>query len=149
MKKGVQDDAGMKVTEMVDVMVTEMITRIQKAGIAVTSDGLMMVIAKSLEDENEAEGVGRGGADKGDSEGEGAAQWDKNDYLLAEPRLVEAPQLRLQHSRAVHRSGSFPNGAPYSRYWAVLGRRQSEQGQGSGAQRERDPRTRERGWTWT
>ena len=89
-KKGVQDDAGMKVTEMTDVMVREMIARIQKAGIAVTSDGLRMVIAKSLKDENKAAGVGRGRADKGDSEGEGAAQRDENDYLLAEPRLVEA-----------------------------------------------------------
>ena len=89
-----------------------MIARIQRAGIAVTSDGLRMVIAKSLEDENEV--GGRGGADKDDSEGEGAAQRGKNDYLLAEPRLVEAPRLRLKHSSAVHRSGSFPNGAPYS-----------------------------------
>ena len=53
MKKGEQDDAKMKVTEMTDVMVREMITRIQKAGIVVMSDGLQMVIAKSLKDENE------------------------------------------------------------------------------------------------
>ena len=48
LKKGVQDDAGMKVTEMTDVMVREMIARIQKAGNALTSDRLRMVIAKSL-----------------------------------------------------------------------------------------------------
>ena len=58
LKKGEQDNAGMKVTEMTDVMVREMIARIQNAGIAVTSDGLRMVIAKSLKDENEAEGRG-------------------------------------------------------------------------------------------
>jgi hypothetical protein len=85
-KKGKRDDAKMKVTEMTDGKVKEMIARIQRAGIAVTSDGLRMAIAKSLEDENEAEGKGRGGADEDDAEGEGAAQWGENDYLLAEPR---------------------------------------------------------------
>ena len=65
-KKGVQDDAGMKVMEMTDGMVRDMIARIQKAGNTLTSDRLRMVIAKSLEDENEAENVERGGADEGD-----------------------------------------------------------------------------------
>ena len=50
-----------------------------------------MVIAKSLGDENEAEGVGQGGADEGDSGGEGGAQRAEIDYLLAKPRLAEAP----------------------------------------------------------
>ena len=90
-KKGKRDDTNMKVTEMTDVELKEMITRIQKAGIAVTSEGLRMVIAKSLRDENEAEGVGQGRADKGDSEGESAARRAEIDYLLAEPRLAEAP----------------------------------------------------------
>ena len=36
------------------------LARIQRAGIAVTSDGLRMVIAKSVGDKNEAEGVGQG-----------------------------------------------------------------------------------------
>ena len=44
----------MKVTAMTDAKLKEMIARIQKAGIAVTSDGLRMVIAKSLGDENKA-----------------------------------------------------------------------------------------------
>ena len=57
----------------------------------VTSNGPRMVINKSLEDENVAEGEGRGGADKGDSEVEGAAHRAKIDYLLAEPRPAEAP----------------------------------------------------------
>ena len=47
----------MKVTEMTDVKVKEMIARIQKTGIAVTSNRLRMVIAKSLEDKNKAEGM--------------------------------------------------------------------------------------------
>ena len=87
-KKGERDDAKMKVMEMTDGKVKEMIARIQRAGIAVTSDGLRMAIAKSLEGENEAEGKGRGGADEDDAEAEGAAQWGENDYLLAEPRLA-------------------------------------------------------------
>ena len=40
---------------MTDAKVKEMIDRIQRAGNAVTSDGLRMVIAQSLGDENEAE----------------------------------------------------------------------------------------------
>ena len=76
---------------MTNGKVRELIVRIQGAGIVVTSDGLRMVIAKSLWDENEAEGVGQGGADKGDSEGKGAAQQAEIDYLLAEPRLAKAP----------------------------------------------------------
>ena len=70
-KKGKQDDNKMKVTAMTDAKVREMIAGIQRAGIAVTSDGLRKVIAKSLEDKNEAEGEGQGRADKGDSEGQG------------------------------------------------------------------------------
>ena len=58
----------MKATEMTDTKVKEMIARIQRAGIAATSNRLRMAITKSLEDENEAEG--RGGADEDDSEGE-------------------------------------------------------------------------------
>ena len=81
----------MKVTAMTDAKVKEMIDRIQRAGIGVTSDGLRMVIAQSLGDKNEAEGMGQGGADKGDSKGEGAAQRAVIDYLLAKPRLAEAP----------------------------------------------------------
>ena len=81
----------MKVIAMTDAKVKEMIARIQRASIAVTSEELRMVIAKSLGEENEAEGVGQGGADEGDSEGKGAAQWAEIDYLLAEPRLAEAP----------------------------------------------------------
>ena len=46
----------MKVTAMTDAKLKEMITSIQRAGSAVTSDGLRMVITKSLGDE--AEGVG-------------------------------------------------------------------------------------------
>ena len=64
-KKGEQDDARMKVTEITDVMVRKMIAGIQKAGNALTSDRLQMVIGKSLE--NKAEGTEQGGADKGDS----------------------------------------------------------------------------------
>ena len=79
----------MKVTAMTDAKVKEIIDRIHRAGIAVTSDGLRMIIAQSLGDKNKAEG--QGGADKGDSEGEGAAQRAEIDYLLAEPRLAEAP----------------------------------------------------------
>jgi hypothetical protein len=81
----------MKVTVMTDAKLKEMIASIQRAGTAVTSDGLRMVIDKSLGDENKAEGMGQGGADEGDSEGEGAAQRAKIDYLLAKPRLAEAP----------------------------------------------------------
>ena len=81
----------MKATEMMDAKVKEMIARIQRAGIAVTSDGLRMVIGKSLGDKNKAEGVGQGRAHEGDSEGESAAQWAEIDYPLAKPRLVEAP----------------------------------------------------------
>jgi hypothetical protein len=58
---------------MTDAKLKEMIASIQRAGTAVTSDRLRMVIDKSLRDENEAEGMGQGGADEGDSEGEGAA----------------------------------------------------------------------------
>ena len=99
---------------MTDAKVKEMIGRIQRAGITVTSDKLRMVIAQSLGDKNEAEGMGQGGADKGDLEGKGAAQRAEIDYLLAEPRLAEAPRRQLQHSSAVHRSGSFPDGVSYS-----------------------------------
>jgi hypothetical protein len=81
----------MKVTVMTDAKLKEMIASIQRASTTVTSDGLRMVIDKSLGDENEAEGMGQGGADEGDSEGKGAAQRAKIDYLLAEPRLAEAP----------------------------------------------------------
>ena len=115
-KKDEQDNAGMKVTEMTDVKVKEMITRIQKAGDTLTSDRLRMVIAKSHEnggdrkgerggrqDQDKAEGVEQGGADKGNSEGEGAVQWDENDYLLAKPRLVEADDS--DYSTVVQRTG--------------------------------------------
>ena len=95
MKKGEQDDAG--------IMVREMIARIQKAGNELTSNRLQMVIAKSLKDENKAEGAKRGGAHKGNSEGEGAAQQDKNNYLLAEPRLAEAHDF--DSSTVVQRTG--------------------------------------------
>ena len=81
----------------------EMITRIQKAGNVLMSDRLRMVIAKSHEDKNEAEGVERGGADKGNSEGEGAAQGDENDYLLAKPWLLEAHDS--DSSTVVQRTG--------------------------------------------
>ena len=91
MKKGERGGAKMKVTVMTNAKVKERIDRIQRAGIAVTGDGLRMAIAQNLGDQNEAEGE----AD--------------NDYLPAEPRLAEAPRQRLQHSSAVHRSGSFPN----------------------------------------
>jgi hypothetical protein len=80
----------MKVTVMTDAKLKEMIASIQRAGTAVISDGLRMVIDKSLRDENEAEGMRQGGADEGNSEGEGAAQQAKINYLLAEPRLAEA-----------------------------------------------------------
>ena len=66
--KGERSDAKMKVTVMTDAKLKEMIASIQRAGIAVTSDGLRMVNAKSLGDENEAEGVGQGEAAEGDSE---------------------------------------------------------------------------------
>ena len=68
----------------------EMIARNQKAGDMRTSNRQQMLIAKNHEDENKAEGEERGGADKGDIEGEGAAQRNENDYPLVEPRLVEA-----------------------------------------------------------
>ena len=113
-KKGERCDAKMKVTVMTDAKLKEVIARIQRAGILVTSDELRMVIAKSLGDENEAEGMGQGGADEGGSEGEGEAQRAEIDCLLDEPRRAEAPRRRIQHSSAVHRSGLFPNGASYS-----------------------------------
>ena len=70
--------------DQVDIEATKLdLARIQRAGIAVTSNGLRMVIAKSLGDKNEAEGVGQGEADEGDSEGEGVAQRAKIYYLLA------------------------------------------------------------------
>ena len=58
---------------MTDTKLKEMIANIQTAGTAVTGDGLRMVIAQSLGEENKAEGE----AD--------------NDYLPAKPRLAEAP----------------------------------------------------------
>ena len=67
-KKGERSDAKMKVTTMTDAKLKEMIANIQMAGIVLTSDGLRMVIAKSLGDKNK--GVGQGGVDEGDSEGE-------------------------------------------------------------------------------
>ena len=82
--KDEQDVAGMKVTKMTDVKVKEMIARIREAGNTLTSNLLQTVITKSHEDggdrkgergrrgENKAEGVEQDGADKGDSEGEGA-----------------------------------------------------------------------------
>ena len=79
----------MKVTVMTDAKVKKMIDRIQRASIAVKSDGLRMVIAQSLWDENKAEGQGE--VDKGDSEVKGTAQRAEIDYLLAKPRLAEAP----------------------------------------------------------
>ena len=90
-KKGERCDAKMKVTVMTDAKLKELIARIQRAGIAVTSDELRMVIGKSLEDESKAEGVGQGGADEGDSEGEGEAQRAEIDYLPAESGREEAP----------------------------------------------------------
>ena len=72
-KRGKRSGAKMKVTVMTDAKVKEMIDRIQRAGITVTSDRLRIVIAQSLGDENKAKGEGQGGADKGDSEGKGTA----------------------------------------------------------------------------
>ena len=49
----------------------DMIARNQKAGDMRTSNRQRMLIAQNHEDENKAEGEERGGADKGDTEGEG------------------------------------------------------------------------------
>ena len=127
MNKVEQVVAKMKATKMTDNKVKEMIARIQEAGDAMTSDLLRMVIAKSQEDggdrkgergerwgKNEAEGMERGGADKGDSKvvvhvllyhahAKGAVQQDVNDYLLANPRLVEAHDF--DSSTVVQRTG--------------------------------------------
>ena len=59
-KKDEQDDAGIKVTEMTDVKVKEIITSIQKAGNPLTSDRLRMVIAKSHKNGGDRKGE-RGG----------------------------------------------------------------------------------------
>ena len=100
---------------MTDVKVKEMIARIREAGNTLTSNLLQTVIAKSHEDgrdrkgergrrgENEAEGVEQGGADKGDSEGEGAVQQDENDYLLADPRPSTAGPVTGSSGRGATR----------------------------------------------
>ena len=116
-KKGEWGNAKMKVTTMTDAKLKEMIANIQRAGIVVTSDGLRMVIAKSLRDENEAKGRGQGGADEGDSEGEGAAQRAESNYLLAKPRLAGQGREQGRASRAVQ---------------------EHDQGRASGAGREHD-----------
>ena len=64
-----------------------MFARNQKSGDMQTNDKQQMLIAKNHKDKKKkAEGEERGGADKGDTEGEGAAQRNENDYPLAEPR---------------------------------------------------------------
>ena len=125
----------MKRTATTDAKVKEMINRIPRAGIAVTSDGLRTVITQSLGDKNEAEGVGQDGADRGNSKGEGAAQRAVIDYLLAKPRLAEA--LDNDTSRVVQCTGQecSPTGShtvvnpPHTQQW---GRDSGKKDEGAG-----------------
>ena len=54
-KKGERGGAKMKVVAMTDTKVKERIDGIQRAGIAVTGDGLRMAIAQSIGDEAKGE----------------------------------------------------------------------------------------------
>ena len=77
--------AKMKVTKMTDDKVQKMIARIQEVGDTKTSDHLRTMITEIQE------GGGEGRGDMYKYEGEG--RQDRHYYLLADPRVIEAPDF--------------------------------------------------------